>query len=505
MVILRDVFRRWRSCNVARPIVMALLFLLALLSIRHIQEILKENERQRLHLRIVAANNGGSHVPPPLSVPTNAPTDSNIMNDATSASPLLETTASTVYFFPKEPLFQATVMVKEAIGSKILKDPQKNPLRNCSVTVQFRLILPPQSHSSSWILQSLRQNGTNDDTVPKTQGGDEIYVEWQSTAGDDIGVAQVTDQNDGTYALTFVRPPILQKNHSATTSSTNEAEDFGNLTIYYDYSCGIGGILAPRKNQYARAGEIQTVFSHEQVPRPYIHDFVPPNQDGTIDFSKYETVIAFGDSLMLQLVRRYKLGGFWSPNIIYFSNVGQCLSDPVQDVNTLLEKFHTWHGEHLRQAANRSERVAVIAGSAVWDAMRGCVRRDFRNHSAAVRSFVTTIRQTYHSSMDLFWKSPSAVQLHRRSSLKELLNNPEWLQRSRYMGDTIPRRIYAVQKALMRELKIPLLDLWDAYYLSGPFTIPGDSRHYQDDVSFLLMSYFWPGLEPGKVYYQEQH
>jgi hypothetical protein len=58
-----------------------------------------------------------------------------------------------------------------------------------------------------------------------------------------------------------------------------------------------------------------------------------------------------------------------------------------------------------------------------------------------------------------------------------------------------------VQKELMKELEISFLDLFDAYYLSGPWTIAGDARHYQDEISFLFMSYFWPGLQPGKLYY----
>jgi hypothetical protein len=181
--------------------------------------------------------------------------------------------------------------------------------------------------------------------------------------------------------------------------------------------------------------------------------------------------------------------------------VCQCLSDPVQDVKDLLHKFHTWHGTQIVAASNQSQSIAVIAGSAVWDAMRGCVRADLIDHQAAIRKFVTTIQTTY-PNIDLYWKSPSPVVLHRSKSLIALMNNSIWLQRSRYISDAIPRQLYYAQKSLMKDLQVPFLDLFDAYYLSAPWSLPGDARHYEDFISSLLLSYYWPGTNGGKVYYK---
>jgi hypothetical protein len=451
-------------------------------------------------------------------------------NDSTT-SPTSNTngSAATVYFyFPEEPFYEVQSTVEETVGSKILNDPTRNPLRNCSVTVQFRLLIPtfvdddetpanPQSNQQ-WILQSMMVQHDHTDTsdgtilqqqqrpvVPKTYGGDEIYVEWQSTTElttPDIGVARVTDRHDGTYLLEFIRPPIVQYNQTSSSSSWNNRSNatrkspsnVGRLTIYFDYSCGIGGIFAPHKDQFVRAGEIHTSWSQDEIPRPDIQDFVPPNRNHAVDLSKYHTVIAFGDSLMLQLVRQYVKGGFWSPNIIYEANVCQCLSDPVQDVKDLLHKFHTWHGTQIIAASNQSQSVAVIVGSAVWDALRGCVPADLIDHQAAIREFVTTIQSTY-PNMELYWKSPSTVALHRRSSLKDIMNNTVLLQRSRYISDTVLRQLYSVQKSLMMELQVPFLDLFDAYFLSLPWTLPGSALHYEDYISSLLLSYYWPGLK----------
>ena len=343
--------------------------------------------------------------------------------------------------------------------------------------------------------------------IPKRYGGDEIYVEWvSSTDPSEMGIAMITDQTNGTYILKFVRPPIFQQNY--TQKGTTQMAQYGTLILYYDYTCGIGSMFAPIKDRYRRAGEVHLSFNHSNIPKPYIHDFVPPQttigkdkKKLKIDLSKYHTVIAFGDSLMLQLVRQYHMGGFWSGNIHYKENINQCLSNS-NDTETAIQKFNQWHGPLILNDPNQT--IAVILGSAVWDAMRGCVRGDFVEHRNAIRQFITTLRSLY-PQIHLYWKSPSAITLHRRSSLEELIENNIWLHRSRYISDGVPRRIYTVQKALMKELQVPFLDLFDAYYLSAPWTLPGDARHYEDDISFLLLSYYWPGLNATNTYYTKVH
>lgn len=50
--------------------------------------------------------------------------------------------ARTVFLVPNRPLSQAQSSVEEAIGRKVLNDSNRNPLQNCSVTVQYRLFIP---------------------------------------------------------------------------------------------------------------------------------------------------------------------------------------------------------------------------------------------------------------------------------------------------------------------------------------------------------------------------
>jgi hypothetical protein len=118
--------------------------------------------------------------------------------------------------------------------------------------------------------------------------------------------------------------------------TTADPTTVGRLTIYYDYGCGIGGLFAPEKNNYTRAGEVHTFVSRNGIPRPYIRDFVLPNQDNAIDLSTYDTVIMFADSLLQQFARRFSMEKVWSPKIVHKTNKCQCLSDPETDVDALL-------------------------------------------------------------------------------------------------------------------------------------------------------------------------
>jgi hypothetical protein len=61
--------------------------------------------------------------------------------------------------------------------------------------------------------------------------------------------------------------------------------------------------------------------------------------------------------------------------------------------------------------------------------------------------------------------------------------------------------MYQLQKALMKELDVPFLDLYEAYHLSAPWSLtPTDARHFQDEISEVLLSYYWRGLNMTGAY-----
>jgi hypothetical protein len=400
----------------------------------------------------------------------------------------------------------AETYVRNSIGPAVLNSTSHgyNPLQNCSVTTRFRLNIPSTSSSSPsssdntqsttqsqqpWILQTFDSRG-----VAKSVGGDELYVIWKAQNGDQA-VAWAHDRHDGTYELEFVQPPI--RNQQQPIQSAEK----GKLSIFYDYSCGIGALAPPFKDNYTRAGEVQTVVIQKGVVRPPVRQFQEPNRDYAMDLSQYDFVYFFGDSMIHQLCRRFESNLYWNDRMFYQENVAQSLTT-AEDVDTMLQKLRDWHGGNLtntNNAGGKPSKIAVVTGSSLWEILRGHTDPGYHRHVAACRSFVTRFRQIY-PGVDLYWKSPSALHFHK---LRILRADPNvlLLERARYMSQALPYRMYQLQKALMKELQVPFLDLYEAYYLSGPWTrTRWDARHFKDEISALLLSYYWRGLDVTGAY-----
>jgi hypothetical protein len=392
--------------------------------------------------------------------------------------------------------------VRDSIGPAVLNSSSYgyNPLQNCSVTTRFRLLIPSSSPSNTnnthttqttqqqpWILQTFDSRG-----VAKNVGGDELYVIWKAQDRDQA-IAWAHDRHDGTYELEFVQPPI--RNQPILKQS---AARKGTLTVFYDYSCGIGALAAPRKDNFTRNGEVQIVMNQKGVVRPPIRQFQEPNRDYSMDLSTYDFVYFFGDSMIHQLCRRYRLGGvtqsYWNEKMFYQQNTEQPLTT-VEDVDTMLQKLRDWHGSNLTGAGTS---IAVVTGSSLWDLLKGHVDPGFHLHVAACRSFVTRFRTEY-PGVDLYWKSPSALHFHNLPNLRTM-RKPLLKERVRYMSQALPYNMYQLQKVLMKELNVPFLDLYEAYYLSGPWSRRRDARHFKDEISALMLSYYWRGLNMTGTY-----
>jgi hypothetical protein len=408
----------------------------------------------------------------------------------------------------------ADAFVRASIGPAVLNGTASstyNPLQKCSVTTRFRLLIPSSSSSQSkskesrsksksnhkkttekpWILQTFDARD-----LPKSVGGDEVYIIWKAQNGDQA-VAWAHDLLDGTYELEFVQPPNRKMQVQDETDHAMSAK--GRLTVFYDYSCGIGSLMPPFKENYTRAGEVQTVVMQKGVPRPPMREFVEPNRDYAIDLSKYDFVYFFGDSMIQQLARRFQTNLYWNDRIFYQENVAQSLTT-TEDVDTMLQKLRDWHGSTLRMADTNNtgtqplKKLAVVTGSSLWEILRGHVDPGYGRHEAACRSFVTRLRSEF-PGVHLYWKSPSALHFHK---LRILRKDEDALlrERARYMSQALPYQMYRLQKALMKELDVPFLDLYEAYYLSGPWTrTRWDARHFRDEISALLLSYYWRDLD----------
>ena len=158
---------------------------------------------------------------------------------------------------PQHPFVETESMVRESLGTAGLAA-ASTMLQRCSITTQYRLIVSSSEEQPLWILQSLQ----GPDGTPKAVGGDELYVVWNaSTTEDDVLVALVDDPGDGTYALDFVLPPLLthrqqqgERKQQHKITSTTPPSDTGTLTIYLEYSCGLGSVMPPHSAVSLRFG-----------------------------------------------------------------------------------------------------------------------------------------------------------------------------------------------------------------------------------------------------------
>ena len=91
----------------------------------------------------------------------------------------------------------------------------------------FRLIIPSTTTDAATAAD------TTPVVVPKSNGGDEVYVQWEAPDYNDddhddddyMAVAQITDQKDGTYLLKFIRPPMLQYNYTKNRQQKRQQQD----------------------------------------------------------------------------------------------------------------------------------------------------------------------------------------------------------------------------------------------------------------------------------------
>jgi hypothetical protein len=275
---------------------------------------------------------------------------------------------------------------------------------NADLNVTCQVQITSDDCSKGWFLTSLDSRG-----VPQTSGGDEFYIRYteehqdkdDETSPSVLAVAMMEDLGNGTYRLNFCTSPTHPE---LPPLSTPESSQGGTLTIYFEYSNGMGQMPPPSKNAWENGGYTHTQYSAKVSQRPPIRRFTPP-ADG-IDLSIYKLVVCFGDSTMDQFVRqRPNLKGkyYFQPNLLVGEKVRIGLnSRTVQELLRLLEQDH---GDTLR-SANDGENTALLVGSCLWDILDSQDTRqgkEYRDHAQACREFIHQIRATY-PGVALLWK-----------------------------------------------------------------------------------------------------
>lgn len=443
--------------------------------------------------------------------------------------------ASTSLFIPSEPDLEAQRRVHAAIScnqeEQCLNDEEKLSKR-WPVTCQVQIVTSDDSNSDDddgWILWSLDHQGN-----VKTRGGDEYYIaitvnnenenEYCNICSNDnvntnnkstnkevrpyTAVAIIEDRHDGSYRLTFSATPTCPIPPPATACTA----DCGGatLTIFFQYSCGIGQMAPPTK-----AGWRNGAYTHRRydIPlrklppiRPYSH----PNHNNCgqniIDLSQYDLIVAYGDSTMEQFIRQrlHKKGKYlFQKNITQGEKI--CTGLNSTTVEHLLNTLERDKGDVLRDSTNFKKK-AIMIGSCLWDILdsKDTVQgEDYNDHQQACRNYIREIRTRY-PDVTILWKSPTAVHIHvvdlERLVVSKIGEAALFgMERIRYMSATRSKHLYRAQKRIIEEEcadmeDVVFLDLYEASYLSADWLFPSDGRHYRPDWNRLMLQGFYPSF-----------
>jgi hypothetical protein len=355
----------------------------------------------------------------------------------------------------------------------------------CPVTSQVQISTPKNEQdesSSSWILQSLDEYGN-----PKSEGGDEYYITWtDENAVPDVKsnithatlVARALDQKDGSYVLDFVTSPM--------NPSPKFTTGIGRLTVHFEYSCGVGRMGQPMKNSWNSGGYTHTVYHVDNVPIPPHRRFQPPQTN--IDLGSYDAVVFLGDSVM---------GNFFDAGENYFgkNNVYRAGENPTAALNS--ESVSKWL-DQLRARhdllLNATQKTALVVGSSTWDVLNNRVDQwmDWYDHADTVRRLIQSIRSMY-PNIEVLWKSATAIHICNPNVEEMALADQYWgVERIRYMSESRSYDIDQVQKKVMGELRVPVLDVYEATYLAADWSRTKlDARHYSVEMNEMMLNWFY--------------
>ena len=136
---------------------------------------------------------------------------------------------------------------------------------------------------------------------------------------------------------------------------------------------------------------------------------------------------------------------------------------------------------------------ALLLGSGVWDLldMNEEEQPTFDDHLKALRQFMVVMKSL--TSAKLYWKSTTAVHVHRVLGAR--------IERVKYCSSSRAKMLHDAQMELMKELDVPVLDMYNFTYEAADQTITknpnGDARHYNGIFNERMMDYFYPVKKKG--------
>jgi hypothetical protein len=247
----------------------------------------------------------------------------------------------------------------------------------------------------------------------------------------------------------------------------------------------------PSKANWTSSGRTHQKLTIENVPQPSLQYYTQPSLP---DLSNYRIVDFFGDSIIRMMVTA---DGEWVPkrhrkyykqNVFFSNNVRSHLT------NETVEHFFTKHfmKNHYLRIKQNWGNVAVVMGSAAWDLNpKGMMAHD--DHVIACRRLIESILESF-PGLKIYWKLPYAMHQHNINceTVEDRKQRLDCEMGTKYVTSSRVEHLYQKQKALMEELDITYLDLYETTYLSAHKTIPNDGMHYLESWNQDVLDWFYP-------------
>ena len=291
---------------------------------------------------------------------------------------------------------------------------QNNTNQHCSPTSQVRLITTTLKNVRKWTMQSLDQNGKE-----KTVGGDEFYITFHSdlyyyhnekapdmNADHPLAVGKVEDMGDGTYDIDFISTPMAMEIESKSPLPSEGISTMGggNVTVHFVFSCGIGQMAPPSKNEWKNGGFTQTSYTVRVDSPPPIRRFQRPKR--VVDFEEFDHTVFVGDSIMKQFVG--------TKGTLYHSRISLSHKQKGRPLGSnTLKSFVNQACQAVQKQVNKYSKVALVLGSSTWDILADDIGQGalFLDHRSAMWKLLETMKTRY-PNVKLIWLSPTALHAH---------------------------------------------------------------------------------------------
>jgi len=330
----------------------------------------------------------------------------------------------------------------------------------CSPTSQVEISL--EKYSNTWKLQSLDVNGAK-----KTVGGDEFYVTYSDDSYASLphptAVAYVTDMKDGSYDLYFVGTRMEMPDDDLVGA--------GNLTVWLEYTCNVGKIWPPGKQKWGSNGSLNRKYETHISSSPMYH--IPSPIVSDVYLGGYDVVLAMGDSVMSQfLCVRLKMR---RNNLFMEQNTGELMKSETLS-------YFTNYVDSLKALEIKGRKVAILMNYGSWDLAKSNEGQEsFQDHLITLRKLVNYIK-TRLPNVDLIWRSTTAQHVHRAPDIERVM----------YVSASRTKALHDAQMDLMRELDIPVIDIYNFTFENGRYTKVNDAIHYMDFIFHEILQQIYP-------------